>query len=193
MEIKELKSKDLQKEFQVKIPSKDIAQKLNNKLLEISENTEISGFRKGKAPMQILRQKFGQDALGQVLDETIKLTSNEIISKNNFRLAMKPKVDVKKFGEDKGLEYVVSLELIPEIQVQDTKNLKLVKYISLVDETELQKTLDNIVGIRTKNVFASNATGQHGTLGNPVTLKSEVSNRAKLKTSIFLTQVTILY
>ena len=144
MEIKELKSLDLQKEFQVKVPPKDIAQKLNNKLTEISENTEISGFRKGKAPMQILRQKFGQDALGQVLDETIKLTSNEIISKNNFRLAMKPKVDVKKFGEDKGLEYVVTLELIPEIEVQDAKSLKLVKYISLVDETELQKTLDNI-------------------------------------------------
>ena len=57
---------------------------------------------------------------------------------------MKPKVDVKKFGEDKGLEYVMSLELIPNITVQDPKKIKLVKYVSLVNEDDLNKTLENI-------------------------------------------------
>ena len=46
---------------------------------------------------------------------------------------MKPKVDVKKFGEDTGLEYVISLELIPEISVQDLKKIKLIKYEYLVN------------------------------------------------------------
>ena len=60
MQIKELKSKDLQKEFEITIPSKDISQKLNNKLLEISQTSEVEGFRKGKAPIDILKQKFNE-------------------------------------------------------------------------------------------------------------------------------------
>ena len=144
MQIKELKSKDLEKEFQITIPSKDINEKLNNKLLEISETSDVEGFRKGKVPIDILKQKFGESALGQILDDVIRVSSNEIISKNNLKLAMKPKVDVKKFGEDKGLEYVMSLELIPNITVQDPKKIKLVKYVSLVNEDDLNKTLENI-------------------------------------------------
>ena len=57
MQIKELKSTDLEKEFQITIPSKDINEKLNNKLLEISETSDVEGFRKGKAPIDILKQK----------------------------------------------------------------------------------------------------------------------------------------
>ena len=144
MQIKELKSKNLQKEFEITIPSKDISQKLNNKLLEISQTSEVEGFRKGKVPINILKQKFGQNALGEILDDTIKSSSNELIRKNNLKLAMKPKVDVKKFGEDTGLEYVISLELIPEISVQDLKKIKLIKYVSLVHEDDLNKTLENI-------------------------------------------------
>ena len=144
MQIKELKSKDLQKEFEITIPSKDISQKLNNKLLEISQTSEVEGFRKGKVPINILKQKFGQNALGEILDDAIKSSSNELIRKNNLKLAMKPKVDVKKFGEDTGLEYVISLELIPEISVQDLKKIKLIKYVSLVHEDDLNKTLENI-------------------------------------------------
>ena len=86
MQIKELKSKDLQKEFEITIPSKDISQKLNNKLLEISQTSEVEGFRKGKVPIDILKQKFGESALGQILDDVIRVSSNEIISKNNLKL-----------------------------------------------------------------------------------------------------------
>ena len=83
MQIKELKSKDLEKEFQITIPSKDINEKLNNKLLEISETSDVEGFRKGKVPIDILKQKFGESALGQILDDVIRVSSNEKISKNN--------------------------------------------------------------------------------------------------------------
>ena len=145
MQIKELKSKDLQKEFQITIPSKDIAEKLNKKLLEISETSEVEGFRKGKVPINILKQKFGQSALDIILEDSIKSSSNELISKNNLKLATKPKVDVKKFGEETGLEYIISLELIPDISIEDTKKIKLIKYVSLVSEDDLNQTLDNIM------------------------------------------------
>jgi len=144
MDIKELKSKGLQKEFNIKIPPKDITEKLNNKLLEISKTVSVDGFRKGNVPANILKQKFGQEALGQILDEAIKVSSNELIQKKKLKLALKPKVEVKQFGEEKGLEYTIVIHLLPEIQIQGIKDIKLTKFVSDVDDNDLNKTLENI-------------------------------------------------
>ena len=145
MQVTELKKKGLEREFKIIISSKDVTDKLNGSLVQISKDVEIEGFRKGKAPLNIVKQRFGQDALRQTLDELIKSTTNEVIRKNNLKLAIKPKVDVKNFGEEKGLEYVMTLELIPNFKVEDIKKIKLSKFISKVDEEEYKKTLDTFL------------------------------------------------
>ena len=142
MQVTELKKKGLEREFKIVVSSKDVSDKLNESLLQISKDVEIEGFRKGKVPLNIVKQRFGENALNQTLDELIRSTTNEVIKKNNLRLAIKPKVDVKNFGEDKGLEYIMTLELIPDFKVEDINKIKLTKFISKVDEDDFKKTLD---------------------------------------------------
>ena len=144
MQVTELKKKGLKREFKVIIPSKDVTDKLNGNLDKISKDVEIEGFRKGKVPLNIVKQRFGQNALNQTLDELIQSTSNEVIRKNNLKLAIKPKVDVKNFGEEKDLEYIMTLELLPEFKIEDIKKIKLTKFISKVNEEDYKKTLDTI-------------------------------------------------
>ena len=148
MKVTELKKKGLAREFKIIISSKDVTDKLNGSLVQISKDVEIEGFRKGKAPLNIVKQRFGQNALSQTLDELIKSTTNEVIRKNNLKPAIKPKVDVKNFGEDKGLEYIVSLELLPNFKLEDIKKIKLTKFISKVDENEYKKTLETFLQIQ---------------------------------------------
>ena len=145
MKVTELKKKGLAREFKIIISSKDVTDKLNGSLVQISKDVEIEGFRKGKAPLNIVKQRFGQNALSQTLDELIKSTTNEVIRKNNLKLAIKPKVDVKNFGEEKGLEYIMSLELMPNFKLEDIKKIKLTKFISKVDENEYKKTLETFL------------------------------------------------
>ena len=127
MQVTELKKSGLEREFKIIVPKKEVADELNRSLLEISKDAEIEGFRKGKAPLNVIKQRFGQNALNQTLDELIKSTSNEVIRKNNLKLAIKPKVDVKKFGDEKDLEYIMTLELIPDFKLEDIKKNKINK------------------------------------------------------------------
>ena len=145
MKVTELKKKGLAREFKIIISSKDVTDKLNGSLVQISKDVEIEGFRKGKAPLNIVKQRFGQNALSQTLDELIKSTTNEVIRKNNLKPAIRPKVDVKNFGEEKGLEYIMSLELMPNFKLEDIKKIKLTKFISKVDENEYKKTLETFL------------------------------------------------
>ncbi len=142
MQVTELKKKGLEREFKIIVSSKDVSDKLNGSLLQISKDVEIEGFRKGKVPLNIIKQRFGQNALNKTLDELIRSTTNEVIKKNNLRLAIKPKVDVKNFSEDKGLEYIMTLELIPDFKVEDINKIKLTKFISKVDEDDFKRTLE---------------------------------------------------
>ncbi|PPR31405.1 MAG: Trigger factor [Alphaproteobacteria bacterium MarineAlpha6_Bin6] len=142
MQITELKKNGLEREFKIKIPSNNVVEKLNSNLSEISKDVEIEGFRKGKAPLDIIKQRYGDNALRKTLDELIQTSSNEVIQKKNLKLAIKPKVDVKNFGEEKGLEYIMTIELIPEFKVEDLKTIKLVKFVSKVNEEDYKKTLD---------------------------------------------------
>ena len=142
MQVTELKKKELEREFKIIVSSKDVSDKLNGSLLQMSKDIEIEGFRKGKVPLNIIKQRFGQNALNKTLDELIRSTTNEVIKKNNLRLAIKPKVDVKNFSEDKGLEYIMTLELIPDFKVEDINKIKLTKFISKVDEDDFKRTLE---------------------------------------------------
>ena len=142
MQITELKKNGLEREFKIKIPSNNVVEKLNSNLSEISKDVEIEGFRKGKAPLDIIKQRYGDNALRKTLDELIQTSSNEVIQKKNLKLAIKHKVDVKNFGEEKGLEYIMTIELIPEFKVEDLKTIKLVKFVSKVNEEDYKKTLD---------------------------------------------------
>ena len=144
MQVTELKKKGLKREFKVIIPSKDVTDKLNGNLDKISKDVEIEGFRKGKVPLNIVKQRFGQNALNQTLDELIQTTSNEVIRKNNLKLSIKPKVDVKNFEEEKDLEYIMTLELLPEFKTEDIKKIKLTKFVSKVNEEDYKKTLDTL-------------------------------------------------
>ena len=142
MQITELRKKGLEREFKVIVSSKDVTEKLNGWLLQMAKDLEIEGFRKGKAPLDIVKKRYGQNALDQTLDQLIQTTTNEVIKKNNLKLAIKPKVNVKNFGEEKGLEYIMTLELIPDFNVEDIKKIKLTKFISKVNEDDFKKTLE---------------------------------------------------
>ena len=142
MLVKELKKNGLQVELKVNIPAKDVTEKLNQSLIKISEDVEIEGFRKGKVPLDIVRQRFGQNALNETLDELVQSSTNEIIRDKKLKLAIKPKIDVKNFGEEKGLEYIMSLEVIPQFKTEDLKKVKLTKFVSEVDEDDYKKTLN---------------------------------------------------
>ena len=83
MQITELKKNGLERECIFNIPSNNVVEKLNSNLSEISKDVEIEGFRKGKAPLDIIKQRYGDNALRKTLDELIQTSSNEVIQKKN--------------------------------------------------------------------------------------------------------------
>ena len=115
MKATELKSEGLKKEFKIVIPAKDFEQKVDDKLNEVSKNVKLPGFRPGKAPKAMLKQKYKASVMGEVVDEAVRSATEELIKDKKLRPAMMPDVKITAFGEGKDLEFEVSLEELPEL------------------------------------------------------------------------------
>ena len=110
MQVTETSAEGLKREFRVVVPAGELAEKVSSRLGEIGRTIQLRGFRPGKVPMQILRQRFGASVLGEVLESTVQATSADAIREHNLRPALPPKVDIVSFSEGTDLEYKMFLE-----------------------------------------------------------------------------------
>lgn len=144
MQVKELKKDGLNVELEVVVTAADIDRKIDDKLVEVGKTVKIAGFRPGKVPMNILKQKYGRSVLGEVLEQAVNDTTAQIISERGLRPALQPKIEVKEFDEGKDLKYTMAVELLPEITVVDLKTVKIEKPVAKVAAKDVDEALERI-------------------------------------------------
>jgi trigger factor len=144
MQIAE-KSKDgLKREYHITVPAKEIDEQINVKLAEIGEKAQMPGFRPGKAPMTLLKQKYGPSVMGDVIDLTVRTSVQKTIEDKKLRTAGQPKIEIKDFGEGKDLTFDLTLELLPEIGKIDVSKIKLDKMKVAVGDTEVNEAIKTL-------------------------------------------------
>ena len=116
--------KGLNKDIKVFVDKKTLNNHLNEKYDEISKTVQLKGFRPGKVPKEVIKRQFGKAVFGEVLDKVLKETSSKALTDNKIKPAGQPKIDLKTFGEDKDLEYVISVTELPKINLKSIENIK---------------------------------------------------------------------
>ena len=101
--------KGLNKDLKVFIDKKTMNTYMDKKYEEIKGTVNLKGFRPGKVPREILKRQFGKAVFKDVLDKVLKDTSTKALEENKIKPAGQPKLDLKTYGEDKDLEYILSL------------------------------------------------------------------------------------
>ncbi|MGZ9097948.1 MAG: trigger factor [Micavibrio sp.] len=144
MQVKELKKDGLSVELEVIVTAQDIDAQIDARLVEVGATVKMPGFRPGKVPLNILKQKYGKSVLGEVLEKAVNDTTAKIITDKGLRPALQPKIEVKEFDEGKDLKYTMAIELLPEFKVMDLKSLKLEKPVAKVEKKSVDETLEKI-------------------------------------------------
>ncbi|MCY3753080.1 MAG: trigger factor, partial [Alphaproteobacteria bacterium] len=130
MQITETLADGLKHDFRVVVPAEDLRSKIDDKLAEYGANMRLPGFRPGKAPLKILRQRFGRAVEGEILEDTINRGTQQAIEERGLKPAVMPQIDMVSdlangltAGVD--LEYTVSVEALPDIEPIDFASLEL--------------------------------------------------------------------
>ena len=144
MKVTVQNKKGLSKDLKIFIEKKIIDGHLNERYEEVSKTVQLKGFRPGKVPKEVLKRQFGKAIYGEVLDKVLKETTTKALSDNKIKPAGQPKIDLKTFGEDKDLEYIISVTELPKIDLKPIENIKVDEYEVKIDKKEIDKRIDEI-------------------------------------------------
>ena len=156
--------KGLNKDIKVFIDKKTMNSYLDEKYEEIKNSVNLKGFRPGKVPRDILKRQFGKAVFGEVLDKVIKETSTKALEENKIKPAGQPKLDLKTYGEDKDLEYVISVTELPKVEIKSLENIKFEDYSVKIDEKETEKRIKEIAKNQPSFKDASDSKAKEGDL-----------------------------
>jgi trigger factor len=136
--------KGLNKDIKVFIDKKTMSSYMDEKYEEIKGTVNLKGFRPGKVPVEVLKRQFGKAVFSEVLDKVLKETTTKALEENKIKPAGQPKLDLKTYGEDKDLEYIISVTEFPKVELKSIENIKFDEYTVKIDESETEKRIKEI-------------------------------------------------
>lgn len=123
MEINEIKKDKLNKEFKITFPKKEIDDKTQKSIQEISRTIKMDGFRPGKVPIKLIEKKYKDSIRFEALEKEINKVVDDTIK--DYELAGQPKIDNVINQEDKDVEFTLSFEILPEFDMPKFSDIKL--------------------------------------------------------------------
>src|ERR1700686_1060297 len=93
MQITSTVSEGLRREFKVVILQNDLNDRLTGKLEEMKPRLHLKGFRPGKAPVSFLKKTYGKSLMGEIVNETINESSEQLLKDKEIKPATAPRVD----------------------------------------------------------------------------------------------------
>jgi trigger factor len=148
MQVTETLSEGLKRGFTVVVPGEDIESRRTARLADLGKTLRLPGFRPGKVPLPIVRQRYGSAVTAEVLEESVSQATEKVLTERNMRPAQTPKIDVLSMdtgaGSAKDLEFKVEFELLPDIAMPDFGQLNLTRRKAEVAPETIDKTLSEI-------------------------------------------------
>ena len=142
--FKKEKIKDLHYSVNGLIPAADLQATADEILLEYGKKVKMPGFRAGKVPLSILRQKYNASAYGEAIDKLMNQDLNNYVADKKIRLAGAPKADLAGWEIGKDAEYSLEFDILPTLPEIDLSKITVTKKIAELDEKEVDTALENI-------------------------------------------------
>ena len=149
MQVTQTSSEGLKQAYKIVVESKDIDAKVSEKLADLSQTARLPGFRPGKVPTRVLKQRFGKSVLGEVLQQAIDDSVRKTIEDKALKPALQPKIEVTKFDEGSDLEYTLEVEVLPEITPGDFSGISLERLKVDVSDAEVEESLQKLADQQT--------------------------------------------
>lgn len=144
MQVTETLNEGLKREFDCVIAAEAINAKVDAKLMEAAPTVNLPGFRPGKAPMKILRQRFGKSVTGEVIDEAVREGIQSALDDRGIRPAAQPEIADFEFDEGTDFKFKLKAELLPDFTPVDFATLELERLEPDLPESEIDDMLKNM-------------------------------------------------
>ncbi|NII10282.1 trigger factor [Oleiagrimonas sp. C23AA] len=134
----------LERKLTVKFPAERLESQVSERLAQMSRTVRLKGFRPGKVPANVIKQRFGAQVRGEALSELIGSTLREAFDKEDLRPVAQPSIDTTGEAEDGDIAYTASFEVMPELPEVDVAKLEIQRPVAAVTDADIDTMVETL-------------------------------------------------
>jgi len=175
MQVSVEASAGLERRLHIQVPAEKIEQEIATRLASVGRKAKIQGFRPGKVPAKVLRQRYGDQVRQEVLQEVLQSSYSEAVVQEKLQPAGSPTIEPGNIKEGEDLTYTAIIEIYPDVEVKGLKSIKINEPEVEIAESDIDTMIENLRKQRAdwSVVERKAANGDQVTLDFEGTLKGE--------------------
>ncbi|AFX98800.1 trigger factor [Candidatus Endolissoclinum faulkneri L2] len=152
MQVTESLCAEMMREFTIVISAKELEAELTDQLAKLAQQVTLPGFRPGKVPHVLLRQRYGEVLLDDIVKNSVIKSSQRTIEEHKLRLAHQPNIEIISYEKNSDLKYKLLVELMPQIKDIDFSEIEVERLIALPNDGEINDTINRMAESQRESV-----------------------------------------
>ena len=144
MQVSIEKTSGLERRLTVGVAAEEVDEKVTAKLQESAKTIRLAGFRPGKVPLKVVRQRFGAGIRQEIVGEVISRSFYEAITQEDVRPAGQPDIEPVKDEAGQDLEYIATFEVYPEIELKDFSSISISRPVAEIADDDVNNVIESI-------------------------------------------------
>ena len=138
------KKSEIEQSLTISVVADDIEKQVKSKLNSAQKTAKIKGFRKGKAPLDVVKKMYEPEIRQDVINDSVIKKFYELVEQQNLKLVGQPNLTPERLEIGKDILFKATFEVYPEISLGSLSRLSYTKTVSSVTEKDVNKTVENI-------------------------------------------------
>ena len=144
MQVSVETTEGLERKLTIAIPGDRVDMAVNARLQEAAQTIRLNGFRQGKVPLKVVKNKFGKGVRQEVVGELMNQTYFEAIAQESLKPAGQPRIEPTRMDEGKDVEFVAVFEVYPEIELPDFAAIKAERLVAEVSDDDIDEMIETL-------------------------------------------------
>lgn len=144
MQVSVETTEGLERKLTIAIPGDRVDTAVNARLQEAAQTIRLNGFRQGKVPLKVVKNKFGKGVRQEVVGELMNQTYFEAIAQESLKPAGQPRIEPTSIDEGRDVQFVAVFEVYPEIELPDFESIKAERLVAEVSDNDIDEMIETL-------------------------------------------------
>jgi len=134
----------LERRMRVQVPEDRVSSEIHKRLEDLSRNVRVPGFRPGKVPLKVIRQRYGRQVREEVVGELLQSSFYDALVQEKLRPAGSPTIEPEGADPGQGLTYLATFDVYPEVELPPLENLHIARPQATVTDSDVEAMIETL-------------------------------------------------
>lgn len=134
----------LKRQLEVQLPAEQFESALQQRLQTLAKSSKLNGFRKGKVPMKVIQQRYGNSVKQEILANLIQHSFQQAARDQNLKPACAPRITSTSAEPGHDVKYTALFEISPDYEIADLSKINVTKPVVAITDSDVDNTLEKL-------------------------------------------------